>query len=98
MNNTENENLERRVMEKCLNSELHTILLQTRERMDLTQSAMAKRYFMAKNTYSDLEGSRHGMGLLTVVLLLCDQEDPKKTLGELAEKMEQALAKETVLV
>lgn len=91
-------NLERSVLEECLNRELHTILLQTRYRMNLTQSAMAKRYCMAKNTYSDLESERHGFGLLTAVLLLCDQEDPKKVLDELTKKMEQVLAEETLIV
>jgi hypothetical protein len=58
---------------------------------------MAKRYFMAKNTYSDLEGKRHGFGLLTTILLLRDQEDVEKVLDELAEKMEQALSEVTIL-
>lgn len=92
------ENLERSVMEERLNKELHTLLILTRDRLDLTQAAMAKRYFMAKNTYWNLEGEKHGFGLLTTVLLLRDQEDPKKTLDELAAKMEQALAEVTILI
>lgn len=85
-------------MEECMNKELHTLLLLTRDRLDLTQASMAKRYFMAKNTFSDLEREKHGFCLLTTVLLLRDQEDPKKTLDELAEKLELALAEVTVLI
>ena len=92
------ENIERSIMEECLNKELHTLLLQTRDRLELTQAKMANRYFMAKNTYSDLEGARHGFGLLTTVLLLRDQEDPKKTLDDLAEKLETALEEVTLLI
>lgn len=92
------DNLERSILEECLNRELHTILLQTRDSMNLTQSAMARRYCMAKNTYSDIESERHGFGPLTAVLLLCDQDNPKKVLDELAAKMEKALAEETLIV
>ena len=94
----DSENLERSVMEDCLNRELHTLLLLTRDRLGLTQSAMAKRYFMAKNTYWGLEGIKHGFGPLTTTLLLRDQEDPKKVLDELSAKMEAALAEVTVLI
>lgn len=92
------ENIERSVMEDCLNKELHTLLIRTRDRLELTQVQMAKRYVMAKNTFSDLEAEKHGFGLLTTVLLLRDQEDPKKTLDELYEKMEQALKEVTILL
>lgn len=85
-------------MEECLNKELHTLLILTRDRLGLTQAAMAKRYFMAKNTYSNLEGVKHGFGSLTTTLLLRDQEDPKQVLEELAVKMEAALAEVTVLI
>lgn len=92
------ENFERGAMEDCLNKELHALLFSTRDRLSLTQAAMAKRYFMAKNTYWDLEtDDRHGFGLLTAILLLYDQEDVKKVLDDLYEKMMEALAEVTVL-
>ena len=93
------ENFERSTMEARLNRELHAFLFPTRERLELTQSAMAKRYFMAKNTYWDLEtDASHGFGLLTAVLLLHDQDDPKKVLDDLYDKMMIALEEVTVLV
>ena len=93
------ENLERSTMEARLNHELHGLLFSTRERLELTQSAMAKRYFMAKNTYWDLEtDDSHGFGLLTAFLLLHDQDDPKIILDDLYDKMMVALAEVTVLV
>ena len=93
------ENFERSAMEERLNKELHTLLLPTRNRLNLTKSAMAKRYFMAKNTYWDLENdAEHGFGLLTAVMLLHDQEDPKKALDDLYDSMMEALAEVTVLV
>jgi len=92
------ENLERSVMEDRLNEELHTILILTRDRLELTQAAMARRYFMAKNTYWDLEAHNHGFSLLTAFLLLHDQEDPKKVLDELYAKMEDALKEVTILI
>ena len=93
------ENFERSAMEERLNKELHALLLPTRNRLNLTKSAMAKRYFMAKNTYWDLENdAEHGFGLLTAVMLLHDQEDPKKALDNLYDSMMEALAEVTVLV
>lgn len=54
---------------------------------------------MAKNTYWDLEtDDEHGFGLLTAILLLHDQEDPKSVLDDLYEKMMAALDEVTVLI
>lgn len=93
------ENFERSAMEDRLNKELHAILFLTRDRLNLTQSAMAKRYFMAKNTYWDLETyAEHGFGLLTAVLLLHDQDDPKQVLDDLYAKMIEALTEVTILI
>lgn len=85
-------------MEACLNKELHTLLLNTRRDLELNQSEMAKRYFMAKNTYWDLEAQNHGFSLLTAFLLLHDQEDTQMVLEILYEKMMVALREVTVLV
>lgn len=93
------ENFERTTLENCLNKELHSLLFPTRKRLNLTQSAMAKRYFMAKNTYWDLEtDDEHGFGLLTAILLLHDQEDPKQALDDLYDNMMEALKEVTILV
>lgn len=86
-------------MEDRLNKELHTVLPQTRENLAMNKSAMAQRYHMAKNTYCELENkSDHGFGLLKAILLLHDQEDPKKVLDDLYEKMNQTLGEVTVLI
>ena len=93
------ENFERSAMEDRLNKDLHALLPPTRNRLNLTKSAMAKRYFMAKNTYCDLENdAEHGFGLLTAVMLLHDQEDPKKALDDLYDSMIEALKEVTVLI
>lgn len=93
------ENFERSTMEDCLNKKLHALLFPTRDRLNLTQSAMAKRYFMAKNTYWDLEtDDEHGFGLLTAILLLHDQEGPKSVLEDLYGKMMAALEEVTILI
>lgn len=92
------ENFERSAMEERLNKDLHALLLLTIKRLNLTQSAMAKRYFMAKNTYRDFEtDAEHGFGLLTAILLH-DQRDPKRVLDDLYDQMMEALAEVTVLV
>ena len=86
-------------MEDCLNKELHDLLFPTRDRLQLTQFAMAKRYYMAKNTYWALEtDTEHGFGLLTAILLLHDQNNPKMVLDDLYNKMMEALAEVTVLI
>ena len=93
------ENFERNAMEDRLNKELHLLLRLTRNRLHLTQSAMARRYFMAKNTCWDLEtDDEHGFGLLTAFLLLHDQEDPKSVLDDLYGKMMAALEAVTILI
>ena len=93
------ENFERSAMEERLNKDLHALLLPTRKQLNLTQSAMARRYFMAKNTYWDLENdAEHGFGLLTAVMLLHDQEEPKQTLDDLYDNMMEALAEVTILI
>ena len=85
-------------MEDRLNKELHTLLLHTRDRLKLTQSAMANRYFMAKNTYWDLEANNHGFSLLTAFLLLYDQDDLREVVEDLHNKMEQSLKEVTILI
>lgn len=92
------ENIERTTMEECLNKELRPILIRTRERLGVSQAKMARRYFMAKNTYSDLEAGKHGFGSLTIVLLLKDQEDPAGVILFLFRKMQEALAEVTIQV
>lgn len=93
------ENFERSEMEDRLNKDLHALLYPTRDRLNLTQSAMEKRYFMAKNTYWDLEtDDEHGFGMLTAIMLLHDQEDPKQALDDLYDNMMEALAEVTVLI
>ena len=83
------DNILRSEMEKELKKELHSLALKTRDRLDLTQHEMADRYAMAESSYNMLEKGRYKCGTLTTVLLLKDQEDPKKALEELAEKLEK---------
>ena len=83
------DNILRSEMEKELKKELHSLALKTRDRLDLTQHEMAERYAMAESSYNMLEKGRYKCVTLTTVLLLKDQEDPKKALEELAEKLEK---------
>ncbi|MBQ8640775.1 MAG: hypothetical protein IJ480_01035 [Clostridia bacterium] len=85
-------------MEHCLNEALRPILLKTRARLGLTQNRMARRYVMANNTYSELEAGKHGFGSLTIILLLRDQEDPKKVLKDLGNILDQAHKEVTLIV
>ena len=74
-------------MGQIMKHELHTMLLRTRQHMDLTQTKMAEHYVMSNTSYSDLERGKTSCGTLTMLLLLNDQEDPGAALQNLVNKI-----------
>ena len=78
---------QREQMEHLMKHELHTMLLRTRQNLDLTQNKMAEHYVMSNTSYSELERGKTSCGTLTMLLLLNDQEDPRATLQNLVKKL-----------
>ena len=80
--------------EELLKEELRILAILTRDRLHITQSAMAHRLSMSESSYSDIETGRTMCGTLTVILLLGMQEDPKKFLQDVKLKFIQRYEKE----
>ena len=60
-----------------LGEELRFLAIETRERLALTQKEMGEKLYMSESSYSDIETGRSHCGMLTAVLLLDMQNDPK---------------------
>ena len=75
-------------MEIMLKREFRTMALRTRDRHRLTQSGMADALCMSLNSYSEIEAGASGIGLLTGILLLSEQEDPVACLCRIREELE----------
>ena len=68
--------------------EFRTMALRTRDRHRLTQSGMADALCMSLNSYSEIEAGASGVGLLTGILLLSEQEDSVACLRRIREELE----------
>ena len=75
-------------MKIMLKREFRTIALRTRDRHHLTQYGMADALCMSLNSYSEIEAGASGVGLLTGILLLSEQEDPGACLCRIREELE----------
>ena len=77
----------RRELEAILGEELRFLAIKTREEMDLTQREMGERLQMSESSYSDIETGKTKCGMLTSVLLLDMQDDPKDFLQRVETKI-----------
>lgn len=77
----------RRELEAILGEELRFLAIKTREEMDLTQREMGERLQMSESSYSDIETGKTKCGMLTSVLLLDMQDDPKVFLRNVETKI-----------
>ena len=77
-----------------LGEELRFLAIKTRARLNLTQKEMGERLYMSESSYSDIETGRSHCGMLTVVLLLDMQENPKEFLQNAERKIAEWYAKE----
>ncbi len=80
-----------------LGEELRFLAIETRERLALTQKEMGERLYMSESSYSDIETGRSHCGMLTAVLLLDMQNDPKAFLEKLEGKIALQYEKEIQL-
>ncbi len=77
-----------------LGEELRFLAIDTRERLALTQKEMGERLYMSESSYSDIETGRSHCGMLTAVLLLDMQNNPKAFLEKLERKIARQYEKE----
>lgn len=77
-----------------LGEELRFLAIRTRARLELTQKEMGERLYMSESSYSDIETGRTHCGMLTAVLLLDMQENPKEFLQQTERKIAEWYAKE----
>ena len=82
-------------MEILLKQEFRVMALRSRERHRLTQSGMAEALCMSTGSYSEIEAGVSGVGLLTGILLLSDQEDPHACLCHIKEELRAIYERET---
>ena len=80
-----------------LGEELRFLAIETRERLALTQKEMGEKLYMSESSYSDIETGRSHCGMLTAVLLLDMQNDPKAFLEKLEGKIALQYEKEIQL-
>lgn len=84
--------------EELLKEELRVLAITTRDRLNLTQSKMARLLEMSESSYSDIETGKTMCGALTTVLLLGLQEDANAFLLKLEIKFSKQYEKEMQMV
>lgn len=87
----------RRKFENILGEEFRYLAIQTRERLKLTQRQMGELLQMSENSYCYIETGHSSCGVLTAVLLLSMQEDPKEFLDHLTAKFAEKYEEEMQL-
>ena len=85
----------RKEYETILGEELRYLAIETRNRLGLTQKKMGERLQMSENSYCYIEGGHNSCSMLTAVMLLSMQENPKEFLdyitAKFAEKYEEEM-------
>jgi len=84
----------RKEFSNILRTELCTLAIETRNKLNLTQKEMAIRLQMSESSYSDIETGKSACGTLTAILLLNMQEDPNTFLKSTDEKFNSWCEKE----
>ncbi len=85
----------RQEFEKILGEEFRYLAIKTRGGLGLTQKEMGERLQMGESSYSDIETGRTSCGVLTAILLLSMQDNPKEFLDHLNMKFDQCCKKES---
>ena len=70
------------------------LAIDTRERFALTQKEMGEKLYMSESSYSDIETGRTHCSMLSAMLLLTMQEDPKEFLRKAEIKIAKWYEKE----
>ena len=70
------------------------LAIDTRERLGLTQKEMGEKLYMSESSYSDIETGRTHCSMLSAMLLLTMQEDPKEFLRKAEIKIAKWYEKE----
>lgn len=60
-----------------LGEELRYLAIDTRERLGITQKEMGEKLYMSESSYSDIETGKTHCSMLSAMLLLTMQEEPK---------------------
>ena len=84
----------RHELSNILGEELRFLAIRTRTRLNLTQKEMGEKLYMSESSYSDIETGRTHCGMLTAVLLLDMQENPKEFLQNAERKIAEWYEKE----
>ena len=84
-------------LSNILGEELRFLAIETRERMEITQKEMGEKLYMSESSYSDIETGRTHCGMLTAMLLMDMQEDPKTFLKRSNRKIAAWYEKEMQL-
>lgn len=70
------------------------LAIDTRERFALTQKEMGEKLYMSESSYSDIETGRTHCSMLSAMLLLTMQDDPKGFLRNAEVKIAKWYEKE----
>ena len=84
----------RQELNYILGEELRFLAIDTRERLRLTQKEMGEKLYMSESSYSDIETGRTHCSMLSAMLLLTMQEDPKEFLRKAEIKIAKWYEKE----
>ena len=88
----------RQELNYILGEELRFLAIDTRERLRLTQKEMGEKLYMSESSYSDIETGRTHCSMLSAMLLLTMQDDPKEFLRKAEDKIAKWYEKEMQLV
>ena len=88
----------RQQLGNIVGEELRILAIKTRTRLCFTQREMGERLQMSESSYSDIETGKYSCGMLTAVLLLGMQENPKGSLALIEAKNGARYAKEMAAV
>ena len=80
----------RNEMEVILKETFRELALKTRYEWGLTQNKMSRALVMSERSYEDIERGHSGCGVLTIVLLLMQIDNPIFFLNDLKIKLEKA--------
>lgn len=88
----------RQELNYILGEELRLLAIETRERLGITQKEMGEKLYMSESSYSDIETGRTHCSMLSAMLLLTMQDDPKGFLRKSEIKIAKWYEKEMQLV
>lgn len=88
----------RKELHEIFGEELRLLAIGTRDGLDLTQKEMGNKLHMSESSYSDIETGKNHCSMVSAILLLEMQENPKVFLEHTKERMKIWYDRETKLV